>query len=483
MTEYARALNAQQVVVLRWVADGCPAGVMEGVAHRISASALKSRGLLRVSGHGKTWRAEITAAGVAVLEAPPSDELRGRRRRQSNQSRLGANVENASEQDSATDDPDAPIAEPRALRLSKTEQLIADVIAAGGVLRVQGRRGPGEPDYQQRILSAQRFGKVPAGKHLHKRHVAGELEILLEDAPEGTDVEAAPVTVPQRVSRLHPVVRQFRDQTDWHEVSRTQLPRCLRILQGLVVEAERRDYDVANVEASTGRDAHARSSSKSNGHLEIAIRGHRYVLRITEEKVVNRGVWDRETQWRSSISNPQYLPRRKLSRYDANGTGRLTITLGSGYAREGRPTSWSDRRSGTLEQKLPDLLRELEIRAAEDDDSKIRAERAAQQRQRQWELAMERAKASFIEAHRAKSLRAQVSAWHEAQTTAGYLAALEEAHGETDAAAAWIEWIRGYVERLDPLRSLPTMPETPDISREDLKPFLGGLSPYGPSGW
>ncbi|RDI75889.1 hypothetical protein Gocc_0308 [Gaiella occulta] len=62
-------------------------------------------------------------------------------------------------------------------------------------------------------------------------------------------------------------------------------------------------------------------------------------------------------------------------RYDANATGRLTIAL-TNDAREGRAASWSDRSAWTLDDKLPALLQELEVRAAEDDHAKLEAERA-----------------------------------------------------------------------------------------------------------
>jgi hypothetical protein len=36
-------LNEAQTEVLRWIADGCPDGVLEGYEHRISAAALRTR--------------------------------------------------------------------------------------------------------------------------------------------------------------------------------------------------------------------------------------------------------------------------------------------------------------------------------------------------------------------------------------------------------------------------------------------------------
>jgi hypothetical protein len=67
----SNSLNQPQLAVLGWVADGCPDGVMDGSAHRISAAALRSRGLIRVSGRGRTWSATITDAGQAHLASPP----------------------------------------------------------------------------------------------------------------------------------------------------------------------------------------------------------------------------------------------------------------------------------------------------------------------------------------------------------------------------------------------------------------------------
>ena len=93
---------------------------------------------------------------------------------------------------------------------------------------------------------------------------------------------------------------------------------------------------------------------------------------------------------------------------------------------------------------------------------------------------MERAKERYYQAHLAKVLRAQVAAWQETRLIRDYLAVLEETHGDGDEAVDWINWIRNYANRIDPLQSSPTMPESPEPSPEDLKPFLNGLSPYGP---
>jgi hypothetical protein len=47
---------------------------MEGYAHRVSAAALRSRGLVKISGRGPTWRATITDAGRRLLTPVASDD-------------------------------------------------------------------------------------------------------------------------------------------------------------------------------------------------------------------------------------------------------------------------------------------------------------------------------------------------------------------------------------------------------------------------
>jgi len=93
-----KTLTEEQITLLRWIGDGCPDGVMEGYSHRISAPALRTRGLVGISGRGPTWKAEITQTGRAYLKQ--------------------------------ADGPNPPV--PRQANVSVTQQLVDDVIAAGG---------------------------------------------------------------------------------------------------------------------------------------------------------------------------------------------------------------------------------------------------------------------------------------------------------------------------------------------------------------
>jgi hypothetical protein len=169
--------------------------------------------------------------------------------------------------------------------------------------------------------------------------------------------------------------------------------------------------------------------------------------------------------------------------YDTGATGELNIeALGSSY---GRQTSWGDRTRWKLEDKLPNLLRELEIEAVEAEERRLAHEREQAERQRQWEAAMERAKRRVVEEHRLEVLRNRVRAWQEADTIRAYCAAVEAQYG-ADAIAAdldAVEWLALAREHADRAQQLPRMPDDPEITHERLKPFLGRWSPYGPQGW
>ena len=60
-------LNTRQLEVLKWIADGCPDGVMEDFTYKTTAVALQSRGLVTVRRTKDGWTALITPAGEHYL--------------------------------------------------------------------------------------------------------------------------------------------------------------------------------------------------------------------------------------------------------------------------------------------------------------------------------------------------------------------------------------------------------------------------------
>ena len=459
-------LNDRQTAVLLWIAEGCPEGRWEGYAHRVSAAALRSRGLVRISGRGQTWTAELTDAGRDFLEAVDHEGKEG----------IGPDGESDAVRSGAHSDKAST--EPRA---SKTEKLVHDVVAANGTLRLPDERSG--VDYRQRAYAAQRSGKVPEGKHLAVARVGDEFEISLRDGA-GTTTPEGELRVPARVGRYHGVARQLRQRTAIQEVSRAQLTRSLRIVHTLAVEIERRGHRIDCVDP--GRDSYGRTEWKGSngGQLEVTIDGHSYRLRICEKGVGIRGAWEEATARRKeALEHPRsygWFPERPKP-YDADATGVLEISINGGYGRRGRQSRWGDRKRWSLEDRLPQVLHELEIRAVEDEERRVAFEREREERQRRWEEAMRQAEARFLEDHRLEVLRTRVRLWREADAIREYCDAVEARHEKAGISAdseakRWLELAREYADRA---QELPRMPADPSPRPEDLRPYLGGLSPYG----
>jgi hypothetical protein len=469
-------LNQAQVAVLRWIAAGSPAGVMKGNAHRISAAALRTRDLVRIFGRGNTWRAQLTDRGREELERlEHAESSQPTQRSSENDHRLRDRPRKVGSSAAAG----------RAKSLSKTEQLVDDVVAAGGRLCLPDETGRGGVNWRQRAYAAQRHGKVPAGKHLRVSRTDNGFEIELRDGETGNALGAEAVPVPARLSRYHPVAREYRNRTNLHEVSRKALPRALRIVHALATEAERRGYKLACV--SVHEDAYGRSEWRpaQDGQFIFTINGHHLTVRLWEKGAGLRGPYERERKrWQEDREKPfremLFLDRPKP--YDRAATGELNIEV-TGWS-HGRQSRWGDRKRWTLEDRLPQLMRELETQAAEAEERRLAKEREEAERQRQWELAMERAKLALIEAHRRKVLRDRVAAWNEGDAIRAYCDAVEQRHGgEAVAGPETAEWIAFARESADRAQELPRMPADLEITPEALKPYLGRWSPYGPHGW
>lgn len=133
---------------------------------------------------------------------------------------------------------------------------------------------------------------------------------------------------------------------------------------------------------------------------------------------------------------------------------------------------------------LPEILHEVELRAEYAEQQRLDEIRRYEERKRQWNLAREAAVEKLNEAHRAEILRQQVEDWELTQRIQCYLEAVEshlDDHPEqAQSAHAWLEWIRNYVERLNPLSSELSMPADPQPTSEALAPHMKPWSPHGP---
>jgi hypothetical protein len=246
MAKNPEQLNQAQVDVLKWVADGCPDGVYtNGWQHRIVARALHNRGLVSVAGNGATWRATLTKAGRAWLDAPPTDILPG---------------------------------------TAEVDRLVAQVIEAGGEFTVSAAQGPELKHLLQLIRMSVHSPNRPKGKKLEIRSAGYRSgpERTLEFIDNLDElVEIRPVPVPERVAKYHPAVRPYLDGRGGQHVSKEQVARAGRILQAVATEAEAREIQVVEAsKAKANRDRPAYKAAK--GDIWLATKHGEYSVTIKE---------------------------------------------------------------------------------------------------------------------------------------------------------------------------------------------------------
>jgi hypothetical protein len=489
MVDVTAPLNQRQIQVLRWIGDGCPDGVMTGHTHKTTAVALQGRRLAVVSRRRGVWSADITDTGRYYLEHgdfPPKAlgphrrpaakrDPTARTSRSSITSRGSVptaakpalsrgTVPSSSRQ--ASDDGVKPARE------GAVDRLIRQLKEVGGRIHVEAPTWVNNRcigvDYGQLIKAANRTGKVPAGQRILSRdHGRFGMDIWLAPAIPGTQVQPRPVPVPTRVTRYHPVVTAYRDRRDRHEISKAHQSRALLILQALITEAERRGFHATLTDDRAQRSEHYRWAASRDGHIAITVDGHPQPLRLLEIGMPSRSAW-----------NANHY--RQLDTYFTNtGTGRLRLEMAGYGGVEGRVFRWSDGERTRLEDKLPAVLAEIEIRAAE--GAHRDHERQAQQdaRRAEEEQAERRAAARALEKGRADALLDQLHRWETARRLRGYLTALEEALEQRQRSTTgtdtepppaadvirWLNWARQYTEQLDPLHDLPTMPDPTDSRR------------------
>ncbi|WP_251056411.1 hypothetical protein [Streptomyces sp. ISL-94] len=448
-------MNERQLELLRKLQGGEGLGSDPGL--RRTAYALRDRGLLAVARQqGEGVRTQVTEAGVFYLEHghhPDDPKHVATERKEGAETRLVSYA-------------DRPVAR---ARRAKAEQLVERLVAERRVVFPD----PDEDEvgeWRRVIDYAKRHGLVPPGRRIEKQRLwnrGRDLQISLEEGPHPNEKsqrpgEAPTVRVPTQIRKPHRAMAAFMEDDTWLHMPPAPRARSLRILQALCSEAERRGHQVAGP-ATRGRTqrstAHGRWAAQREGYVELTVDG--FPCRVT-------------------------IKREFPESMDPERAVVLMIELP--HSRSGRQSKWADRKRWKLEDVLGTVLREIELRAVDDAQRKADEERAAAERKALWVAAMDEARGRAVEAQLAEVLREQSGAWRDSRLLNQYCDALErrlvaagpEESGLADA-RRWLDWARHYARSLDPLVLLPGMPKTRELEAEDLKPFLRGWSPYGPS--
>jgi hypothetical protein len=252
-------------------------------------------------------------------------------------------------------------------------------------------------------------------------------------------------------------------------VSEGSADRALRLLGHLVDEAGRRGHLIER-------------EHDGQAGVWVNVSGNWSRLIMSEELEAR----DRSLAAAEMGERKIYPWQRVQLRSTAVPSGRLTIEIAEDHRFSGRRRRWVDRQRWQLEDKLTEVLAELEARADILARRRLVKEQERAHRHQQWQEAIADAREHFVEDHRRRALADQVAAWTQARAVLSYCDALDALGlNEADPARAaelgsWSRWAREYAAARDPLNWHSLLPRDPDPRPEELAPFLGQWSPYGP---
>ncbi|WP_236726223.1 hypothetical protein [Streptomyces sp. NBRC 110465] len=126
-------------------------------------------------------------------------------------------------------------------------------------------------------------------------------------------------------------------------------------------------------------------------------------------------------------------------------------------------------------------MQEVGRRGEAAERKRLADQQAREVQQKRWEAAMQEAHAYCV-----KQLGKQADTWYQARRLTEYVAAVG-VHAtslplgqERTEAEAWLAFADAHLQSLTESASAPNLPTPPKPSGDDLKPFLGHWSPYGP---
>lgn len=439
-------LNARQVDVLQWIADGLPPRDWPDWTHRTTARALQSNGLVRVRGRGATWKAEVTELGRRVLAGEEQPGASGGKARTRKQKRSQS----------------VPAVDSREPLLSQAApidpvDLVVDLTESDGhVITIPDPDRARRAAYR-RALAALPRDLVPTNKHVtFTGRDRGDLTIrLVEDA---SPVEPAPtVTVPSELDLNLPLVSWLVRHPEVMDVSEECRDRALRIVQCITECLTARGHAVAKHRVPDPADGvttrrssgwasrRAAATPPSPATFEVRIGDQVLLVDLVEEREKIKKVLENEA------AAVKYEWQRVRTVESFEFSGRLALRV-RGYAPS---KGWADRKRWTLESRLPRFVRNLEEEAQRRDEARARANDAKRQRRREWEEALPKARAAYLQAVNRERLEKQLVAYAEVLRLRSYADAVA-AHAkelESDARGAvesWADWIREEAGRVDP---------------------------------
>lgn len=477
-----RLVNPRQFEVLRWVAEGCPEGrwPTDDFTYEITAGALKSRGLITIKGHGRTWQAAITEAGTYYLdhgEYPPGHSgggTPGGRRDTVGRTAHGEPVEEP-----------VKLGDKAQATLDEARALIEQIGTAGGRIMVTEPSKPVRAHYRRLLHACRVHHLVPAGQELRfTGRDAGDIIIVIGDgSDEATSDWLRIRTTSRRVTTNLDALRHGLDtSTILHSISEDHRSQAVDVICDLAQELRKHDIKLGiNVKLKTPKLFLQIDTRRRDVTIEELTTQVPHVRTQAEEKEARRSPW-------KSFPTTDDVQIGKL---------RLTVYRDGWSEGDGRNRDdWTDAPRKPLRAQIATIARAIKKGVVDDQDAYARAEQARAEalerhereraeQQRAWEAQRQKARAKATEQLRRVAFTQAMHDWRTAQELRAFCDELETVTDAPDEShlQEWIAWARGSADHLDAAaqaRRLNDLDFDVVVTTEDIEPYMEGWSTRGP---
>lgn len=481
-----RPVNERQLEVLRWIADGCPEGkwAENDNAHKISAAALKFRGLATITGRGRAWTATVTDAGMHYLEYgtyPPSvtptlEIVAANRASRATPTKLDLG-EGASE----------TLTEAKILIKQLQEQEKLTVTDPDESVRARYRR----------ILHACRTQHlVPAGQELRfTGRSSGDIVIMLTSgSPADTaNWDRIRTTARTVTTNLNSIRAALETTSILYSVSEDLRPRAIEVVLGLAEQLRSHGLRLsANIKLKTPKLFIQVDSRRRNLEMTEILDEVPHVPTDAEQRELRRSPWKQIPKFDSV---PSGRLRLKIER---DGWHQIQFDRQS-YGYERNNDSWCDEKK-PLEGRIREIARAIKEGVVDDTDTLEREkqrraeaqeahEREQAAQRRAWEAVRERAREKALLAQREAIFARTFESWQGAQELRDFSRQLEaEATAQgllqnRPRLREWLEWARTRADEIDPIANLGHLDDevfNAEPSADDLRPHMEGWDPSRP---
>ncbi|MFD7289223.1 hypothetical protein [Streptomyces sp. NPDC059863] len=362
-------------------------------------------------------------------------------------------------------------------RTTYADQLLEELAANGGCLIKPIESGPHAVNWASRVSAARKSGKIPHTQELRGYPTHSGYEIKLVDIPAWRLAELPPLPVPARLTKPHAVVAALQKQPQPMGLTKPLQGRALRIIHTLITATEAQGHKAALGTTQGAPPPHRRR--KAPPHFTITAQGESVGFLLLQEQDRSEHIpTDKE------LADAKKYSWMRIARFDYSPSSRLRFMLRGGSPH--RASEWTDLPDRPLEDQLAEIVHEVGLRGEAAERKRLADQQAREVQRRRWEAAMQEARAAYAHAYRVKHLGEQADAWHKVNRLTEYVTAVRDRATslppgqERTEIEAWLAFADAHLQHLTESASAPKLPTPPKPSGDDLKPFLGHWSPYGP---